>query len=295
MASGASSFSGRNGLFNAQPGVHSGTLPEARHESGPCPQLKPLRILVADSNPLGCKFICAMLRRRGHHAAGVQDGAAAVAELLRHPYDALVTDLALPGVEGAQLAQAVRTSTAPGLDPQMPVLGLAAGDADEDRQRCMLAGMDGYLVKPVGARELLRALHEALLRRGRDKRAGLPSEAARMMGATLRPVALVEEDFGLETEDVRALYEVLCASLPEELAALSDAAAQGDMERVAGLAHALAGSVLDIVAEGPTLLAREMEYAARNGDADEVVALCAELEPQVRLLHGLLCRSVARK
>ncbi|GFM36146.1 response regulator [Desulfovibrio psychrotolerans] len=289
MVSGASFFSGRNILSDARPEAR----PDARYGSEACPQLKPLRILVADSNPLGCKFICAMLSRRGHHAAGVQDGAAAVAELLRHPYDALVTELALPGVDGAQLAQAVRTSTAPNLDPQMPVLALAARDAEEDRQRCVQSGMDGYLVKPAGARELLRALYEALLGYGRDARAKHPAEAARMMGAALRPVPMVEEDFGLETEDVRTLYAVLCGSLPDELATLRDAVAQGDLERVAGLAHALAGSVLDIVAEGPTLLAREMEYAARNGDAEEVVDLCAELEPQVRLLHGLLCRGVA--
>ncbi len=244
-----------------------------------------LTLLVVDNDALYCRIVSAMLARRGHVIRTAYSGSDAVAELVRGGVDVVVARVSMPGMGGAAIAAAIRGSETAAVDATIPLIGLAGVVEDSGVvAACLNAGMDAVVDRPVRIAQLLDAVREAMLRRGRPVWAERLEDAAHPMESTLRSAAEVQAEFGLEAADLETLYAMLRNSLPDEVTRLSLAVEQGRLDDAAGLAHSLAGSALGIVTEGLALLAREVEHAARYGDAEEAVRLCTELVPQVRQL-----------
>ncbi len=250
--------------------------------------LRPLHVLVADDNQMNCKIVSAMLERRGHTVSTVPNGREALAALMQTSYDVVVMDVAMPVMDGVQATEAIRSSVTDRVDSSIPIIALTAHYMDADRDRYIQAGMDAFLSKPVRVHALLKTMHDVLVEKGRDSEAGPGMVAARPKAACMRNLDLVQSEFGLEREDVFTLYGIMDASLMREFAALKVAVQEGWTEEVVEMAHSLAGSALDIVVDGPALLAREIEHAARSGATSELKALCAEMEPQVESV----CRQI---
>jgi len=88
----------------------------------------------------------------------VDDGPAAVAEIRRQPFDAVFMDVQMPGMDGYQTTAEIRRVE--GRIQHTPIIAMTAGATDGDRDRCLAAGMDDYITKPVS----LRALEQSLER-----------------------------------------------------------------------------------------------------------------------------------
>lgn len=105
------------------------------------------RILVAEDDDINACLVETLLTRCGHEVTVVGDGPAALARLDAEPYDLVLADVRMPGMDGAQLARAVR-ARADGR-ARVPIVALTANAAAETRAECLQAGMDAFLVKPV--------------------------------------------------------------------------------------------------------------------------------------------------
>lgn len=244
--------------------------------------LKPLRILLAEDNPLNRKIVSAMLERRGHDVVTVENGRQAITALLNSSFDLVLMDIAMPHMDGVQTAEVIRSSVTEQVDSSIPIIALTAHYLEKDRERYVAAGMDGFLSKPVRINVLLRTIQDVMRRKGVD--VILPASDADTpvaKKANLRELATVTEEFGLDYHDIIALYGSLMESVPAEFAALKVAAKEGWVEEIGEMAHTLAGSALDIVSEGPSLLAREIEHSARSGDLQDIPSLIVEMEEQV--------------
>jgi two-component system, sensor histidine kinase and response regulator len=114
------------------------------------------RILLVEDNMINQKVALAMLSGTGYQVDAVADGAAAVEAFGLEHYDAILMDCQMPGMNGYQATAAIRESEGP--DRHTPIIALTAGARSEDRTRCLSAGMDGYLVKPVDKNVLLELL-----------------------------------------------------------------------------------------------------------------------------------------
>lgn len=250
--------------------------------------LRALHILVADGSLLNRKMLSAMLERRGHHVCAVPDGHDVLQELLRDRFDVVVLDTGMTGMDGVQTVHAIRASVTDRVDASIPVVALASLHAEEDRARYVQAGMDAVLPRPVRINALLRTVHDVMAAKGRDAVARAGEPPAQPKQGALRPFGIVRDEYGLEADDINALYALMRDTLPREYAALRVAVREGWLAEAADMAHSLAGSSLDILVDGPALLAREIEHAARNGDAAEARALCDELEPQILHVLGQL-------
>lgn len=119
---------------------------------------RPMRILVVEDSPIGQEVIQDMLENWGHQVDVVDSGREALYGLQQRPYDLVFLDCELPGMDGLEVAAAIRGFEKEGRLPgRMPVVALTGRVSTEHRARCIEAGMDDYLTKPVTG-EALRAI-----------------------------------------------------------------------------------------------------------------------------------------
>jgi CheY-like chemotaxis protein len=113
-----------------------------------------LNVLLAEDNPINMMLIRELLRRRGHNVTEVANGRAAVEAMQAGQYDLLLTDIHMPGMDGIEAAQAIRTWEQQTARPRTPIVALTADALDAGKHACQDAGMDGFLTKPVDPAEL---------------------------------------------------------------------------------------------------------------------------------------------
>ncbi len=125
-----------------------------------------LSVLVAEDNEINALLTRALLVKLGHRPTMTGNGAAAVdswlaARTAGTPYDRVLMDLHMPGVDGLEATRRIRTLEAEQNGPRTPVVALTANASAEDRDACLAAGMDGFLVKPLDRDRLAAALAAA--------------------------------------------------------------------------------------------------------------------------------------
>jgi signal transduction histidine kinase/CheY-like chemotaxis protein len=118
---------------------------------------RPLRILVAEDNRVNQQVVARMLGKAGHRADIVVDGREAVSALVGTPYDLVLMDCLMPEMDGFEAARAIRAAE-DGTGRHIPIIALTASAMAEDRERCLAAGMDDYLTKPLSKGALIEAV-----------------------------------------------------------------------------------------------------------------------------------------
>ena len=116
-----------------------------------------MRILLAEDNAVNRKLAVNMLAKRGHEVVCVDNGRAAVDACRASRFDMVLMDLQMPEMDGLAAATAIRAFEA-GSDARVPILALTAHALKSDEERCLAAGMDGHVTKPIRREELLRAI-----------------------------------------------------------------------------------------------------------------------------------------
>jgi signal transduction histidine kinase/DNA-binding response OmpR family regulator len=116
------------------------------------------RVLAAEDNPVNKKLISRLLEKEGYRADIVANGVEALAAVAREPYDLILMDCQMPEMDGYEATMAIRAAEA-GAARRMPIIALTASAMEKDRERCLAAGMDDHLTKPVKAEDL-RAMLE---------------------------------------------------------------------------------------------------------------------------------------
>jgi len=120
--------------------------------------LGPLRVLVAEDNPVNQKVIAAMLEKLGHRVDVVGRGLEAVHSLETLPYDIVLMDVEMPDMDGLQTTRRIREPQSAVRDRKIPIVAMTAHAMTGDRERCIEAGMDDYLSKPVTRNRLVLTL-----------------------------------------------------------------------------------------------------------------------------------------
>ena len=122
---------------------------------------KPLRILVAEDHPVNRKLVTTLLSKRGHTVESVDNGRSAVdaVESARKPFDVVIMDVQMPTMSGFEASAAIRERERT-TGAHVPIVALTAHAMQGDRERCLQAGMDGYLSKPIDVDRLIATIEE---------------------------------------------------------------------------------------------------------------------------------------
>jgi CheY-like chemotaxis protein len=230
------------------------------------PAAEPLHILVAEDNEFNAQLLEQLLGRRGHRVRLANNGREALRLAGEGGLDVLLLDVHMPELDGFQVAQAVRERERK-TGGRLPIIALTARSRKEDRERCLAAGMDDFLAKPIQAADLWAAI---------DRGVGVRLAAAPSGRGLLDPQVLLAACGGDDTILSR-ICQAFRASLPGHLRAVQAVLRDGDAPQLREAAHKLSGVVaaFSTVAGG---VASYLEDHAAQGRLEEARPLVGRLE-----------------
>ncbi|HEX3129619.1 MAG TPA: ATP-binding protein [Thermoanaerobaculia bacterium] len=243
---------------------------EGRH-----PERSRFRILIADDHPINRAVALALLQDLGYTGEAVESGPAALAMLEERPFDALLLDCEMVGLDGYDTCRALRRREAG--SRRLPVIALTAYAMPGDREKCLAAGMDDYIPKPFRGVDLATVLDDWL---GVGPPSASPPAGQDDIAARLATLRRLEEASGKKiVEDVKTSFVARCT---QSLAAIRSALASSDGARAAAAAHSLVGSSGLLGATGLARLARDVEILAGQESLDACAARLPELEQEIQ-------------
>ncbi len=258
---------------------------EASGAAKPPASFQSLHVLVAEDNTVNRLVARRHLEAEGHSVRFAGDGLEAVAACRSERFDAVLMDIQMPGLDGFQALAAIRAEEADG-GRKVPVIALTAHALPGYEERCLAAGMDGFVPKPLRREALVAALQRVA------GIASAPAVAAPSDIVTPEP-SLPEELVSFDREAslalaqgdeefLRELANVFLEDCPRLLTAVKQAAVAADAPGLRGTAHALKGAIAAFAAPRAWQAAREMEHLGRRGNLAEVDVRLAALERAVR-------------
>ncbi|MFF4055870.1 response regulator [Streptomyces sp. NPDC001668] len=244
-------------------------------------------LLLVEDNQINQMVAQGMLTRLGYSTDTATDGVQALRMTEEHSYQAVLMDCQMPRMDGYSAARELRSRERDN-GGHLPVIAMTARALAEDWERCLDAGMDDYVSKPVTADELEEALtrwvHPTHPADSEDLRVSIEQRLNELRGAGAPA----------EHELVDGLVDHFLARAPEMTSALFHALDRHDAQEIADQAHSLKGAAGNLGAEGLAARCQEVEEHARAGDpaslADTAPRLQAELDRTCRTLETLRSR-----
>ena len=135
-----------------------GPYPRESNPSAPVFR-EPVRILLAEDNPVNQKLALILLTRRGHKVVTAQNGQQAIQMWESQPFDAILMDVQMPEMNGFEATAEIRRREA-GTGRHVPIIAMTAHTMVGDRERCVAAGMDRYIAKPLVREDLFAAVED---------------------------------------------------------------------------------------------------------------------------------------
>ncbi len=254
--------------------------PAPQHPAGMrAPHAASLAILCAEDGSTNQIILRELLGDMGHRVAIAEDGAAALARLAQQDFDLVIMDSRMPRMDGIAALRRLRAGADGVRNPQVPVIALTANAAEDERQRFMAAGANGFLPKPIDE----ASLHAEIAR----QIGLLPGAVAAGMAAEPPSLAALDAMFGLDSAPARGATASAVARAaflregPRLLSAIRDSLAAGDAAAVSLHAHTLLGGAGYVGAQGLRTLCGRIEALAEArqlaGLAPLVDALGTEL------------------
>jgi CheY-like chemotaxis protein len=257
--------------------------PEA--ETPDTPRLPPLTLLLAEDSLANQKLAVGLLTHWGHEVTVANNGQEAVEAVRTGSFDAVLMDVQMPEVDGLQATQEIRRLER-STDRRLPIIAMTAHAMKGDRERCLEAGMDGYVAKPIRPNVLAAALAEFFPTEPQKSEAGdtapIASPEPEVDTAAAPGNAIVDWDTALELMqgDRELLGEVVDAcleELPMLVSELRRALEDNNADAVARYAHTIKGNLRTFSINGLEQ-AQSLESAGLSADLSQAAELYQSLQ-----------------
>jgi CheY-like chemotaxis protein/HPt (histidine-containing phosphotransfer) domain-containing protein len=257
----------------------------------PVDEQRALDVLLVEDNAINQKLAIALLERWGHQVTVAENGSVAVDKVSAHSFDVVLMDMMMPVMDGLEATRLIRAM--PAANAAVPIIAMTANAMESDRERCLQAGMNDYISKPIKAQELQELLRDL----GRRMVHGNASAAVTSTASDAAYAAHMSHDFafdyaaGLTSMDQEILEIIGQAFLdqwPEDIQKMQAHLKAGAAEPVLHTAHALKGTLAMFGAEPASGLAAHIEMLAAQGDLDSIESLLATLVLEVNRFRSAL-------
>jgi PAS domain S-box-containing protein len=279
-----------------------GRLPVAAATEPVRKSCRPLRVLLAEDNPVNQRLAVRLMEKWGHSVAVVGNGRKALEAWEREPFDLILMDVQMPEMSGLEATVAIRErETAkrsvhgnvimklpenhpiPLTDPlfgRIPIIAMTAHAMEGDREKCLAAGMDQYVTKPIDQKRLFEVVEgfSALRPSSGNVNMNEPNQEL-----SFDPSVALKRVDG-DRELLREVVSLFLEDTPRLLAEVRNAIQLGDGKALERSAHTLKGSVGNFGARTASEAAFSLEQMGRNGDFARASEVFTQLERQVSLL-----------
>ncbi len=267
--------------------------PDAEANSGESPvNLEGRRILLVEDNEVNRKVATRLLEKLGLKVEIACNGLEAVQKVQQTHYDLILMDCQMPEMDGYIATAHIRQLAPPRCT--IPIVALTANALQEDRQRCLNAGMDDYLSKPIKPEQLKATLAKWL----RESLSATPLDTPTQRGEQqmelinwqhLEEITAGDEEFQME------LFQEFLDQTPQLFAQMEQAYQQGDAVSFGRAAHTLKGSARSIGADAFAELAFTLEQMGKSGDLTDAPSALQRLYEHWNLLRALMEKTLQRE
>jgi len=257
------------------------------------PDCSDKRILIAEDNTINQKVITGMLARMSCHVDLAENGMEALEMLAQDRYDLVLMDCQMPVMDGYEAVRTLRGRELSGNLKRTPVVALTAHASNVERDKCLSAGMDDFLSKPVSKTLLTKTLVQWL---GKSEQSeiggGTPVVAQNDTTDAIWDMAASLKHLDNDAELLQEMIDLFIEDSPNRLSDLESALAADDLEALADAAHAIKGMAGHFFAVRLTALAVDLEQSARQANAADFEQMVKAVKAAVDELIAVLERKV---
>ena len=251
-----------------------------------------LRVLLAEDNEINQQVAVRMLKKLGHAVVVVGNGQLALDALQTSEFDVVLMDVQMPVLDGFEAVRSIREQER-STGRHQPVFAMTAHAMSGDRQRCLDAGMDDYISKPISANSLSEALSRvaaAMPTVAAESNRNFAAATSAETGSCVPPsdfaAALKKVDDDRDFLD--ELVGLFLKMIPDVMTSLKQHAEQRDLHATGESAHLIKGTVANFCADPAFAAAMKLEQICRNGKRDELEAAYRDLAVEVGRLVDVL-------
>jgi signal transduction histidine kinase/DNA-binding response OmpR family regulator/HPt (histidine-containing phosphotransfer) domain-containing protein len=249
----------------------------------------PLRILLTEDNAVNQKLALKLLEKMGYGADVAGNGLEAIESVERQTYDVILMDVQMPEMDGLEATRQIIKRWG---DERPRIIAMTADAMQGDRERCLDAGMDEYLTKPIRTAELVGALQRASSLSGGTEAVAVEGGAENGESAA----SVIDSDvlhrlvqaMGGDPEFVAELLDEFAKDSPKLLSETRDGMTSHDSEAVRRGAHTLKSNASTFGAASLSSLCAELEASAKSGDLEGGPELLARIESEYELVMAEL-------
>jgi CheY-like chemotaxis protein len=250
---------------------------------------KKCRILLAEDNYINQQVAIKILERVGYRADAVANGHEAINALESIPYDLVLMDCQMPELDGLEATRKIRSFQTSVLNHNIPIIALTANVMKGDLNRCLDAGMNDYISKPVDPYQMVGKIEQWI------RKTKIIPKIGNNMNEIDEKIAIfnrsfLEERLTNDKNTIRRILNNFVMDIPGQLAELKNALDNKDASSVSRRAHTIMGASGNVGATFLQNLALETELAGRSGDLAEAAAHLPKLEKAFNSLKELLAQ-----
>ena len=259
------------------------------------PGAQGMKILLAEDNAVNRKLATALLQKRGHQVVATENGREALNALERENFDLVLMDIQMPVLDGLDAIHAIRAKEQSS-GSHLPIIALTAHAMKGDRERCLAAGADEYVTKPIRTPDLLAAIDRATNAEVTLANPAPPLAASHPTGPPVLDFAAALDRVEGDRELLEELMGMFAAECSHDIAEIRKSLEARDMGLLERLAHTLKGASASLAAGRVADAASALEKQARTGVVGDAEQLLETLLGEINSLLPeieLFCKKVA--
>ncbi len=248
-------------------------------------------VLVVEDNNLNQHLARAILNKLGLTTEVASNGFEAIDAVKNNPFDLVLMDVQMPEMDGFEATRAIRELEDRSQKTRIPIFAMTAHAMKEDREKCLEAGMDDYISKPIQQENLARMIKDYLQNSPHSKQhtskqdnsQGVTADVATDKKAVFQKKELLSR-IGDDHDLMQELLDEILKALPNRLQDLKKAAENYNAQDVQSLAHSIKGMAGNISAPRARETAFKLESMGTNRDLSGIEEMILELENEIELL-----------